>query len=102
VHAREAEAAGVKPETIRDVKAGRRPAKAPKDELAIYDFVAELHKKRRVSDRTYARVHAVFGDGGMVEFVGIIGCYTLVSVVLNTFRVGLPEGAVAPFAEPKV
>jgi 4-carboxymuconolactone decarboxylase len=102
VHAREAEAAGVKPETIRDVKAGRMPKKAPKDERAIYDFVSELHKKRRVSDRTYARVHAELGDAGMVEFVGILGCYSLVSMVLNTFRVPLPEGTNAPFAEPKV
>ena len=89
-------------ETIRDLKAGRAPKKAPKDERAIYDFVQELHRKKRVSDRTYARVHAFLGDTAMVEFVGILGCYTLVSMVLNTFRVPLPEGAVAPFTEPAV
>lgn len=102
IHAREAEEAGVKPETIRALKAGRAPTKAPKDERAIYDFVQELHRKRRVSDRTYARVHAFLGDAGMVEFVGILGCYTLVSMVLDTFRVPLPDGAVAPFTEPAV
>jgi len=34
------------------------------DEGAIYDFVAELHRTRRVSDKTYARVHAVLSDIG--------------------------------------
>ncbi len=45
VHAREGEAAGIKPETIRALKAGRAPQKAPRDERALYDFITELHKK---------------------------------------------------------
>jgi len=100
VHAQEAERAGVLAQTIRDLKAGRAPAKAPKDERALYDFIKELHQKRRVSSRTYARVHDTVGDGGMVEFLAILGSYTLTSMVLNTFQVPLPEGATPPFKEP--
>jgi 4-carboxymuconolactone decarboxylase len=102
VHSGEGERAGLKPETVRDLKAGRVPKKAPKDERALYDFIIELHRKRRVSDKTYARAHAVLGDRGLIELLAIIGSYTLTSMVLNTFRVPLPEGAVAPFNEPKV
>jgi 4-carboxymuconolactone decarboxylase len=102
VHAGEAERAGVKPETIRDLKAGRTPTKAARDERALYDFVMELHAKRRVSNKNYARVQKLLGDGGVVELLGIMGSYTLTCMVLNTFRVPLPEGATPPFAEPKV
>jgi 4-carboxymuconolactone decarboxylase len=102
VHAQEAERAGVLSQTIRDLKAGRTPAKAPKDERALYDFIKELHQKRRVSNRTYARVHDLLGDGGMVELLAILGSYTLTSMVLNTFKVPLPEGAAAPFKEPAI
>lgn len=102
VHAAEAERAGVSPKTIADLKAGRVPAKAPKDERAIYDFVTELHKKRRVSDRTYGRVQQILGDGGLVELLAILGSYTLTCMVLDTFRVPLPAGTKAPFAEPNV
>ena len=102
VHAGEAERAGVKPETIRDLKAGRAPNKAPRDERALYDFVVELHGKRRVSNRNYARVQKLLGDGGIVELLAILGSYTLTCMVLNTFRVPLPAGATPPFAEPKV
>jgi 4-carboxymuconolactone decarboxylase len=102
VHAGEAERAGVKPETIRDLKAGRAPKNAPRDERALYDFVIELHRKRRVSNRNYARVQKLLGDGGVVELLAILGSYTLTCMVLNTFRVPLPEGATPPFAEPKV
>lgn len=102
VHAREGEAAGIKPETIRDLKAGRVPQRAPRDERALYDFIVELHQKRRVSNRNYARVQKLLGDGGMVELLAIMGSYTLTCTVLNTFRVPLPAGATPPFAEPKV
>jgi 4-carboxymuconolactone decarboxylase len=100
-HAPIAEKAGVKPQTIRDIKAGRAPAKAAKDERAIFDFVQELYKKRRVSERTYKRVHGFLGDRGTVELVGILGYYVGVSMILNVFNVPLPESAAPYFAEPK-
>jgi len=94
------ERAGVLPATIADLKSGRSPRKVPKDERAIYDFIVELHKTRRVSERTYARVHAFLGNAGMVELVGIIGYYTLVAMTLNVFNVPVPADVTPPFAEP--
>jgi 4-carboxymuconolactone decarboxylase len=99
IHAPIAEKAGVKRATIDAVRTGR-VARLTKAERAIYDFIAELHKTKRVSDKTYARVHAMFGDAGMVEFVGILGYYTLVAMTLNVFRVPLPDGEAYPFTEP--
>jgi len=100
-HAPIAEKAGVKAEVIRDLKAGRTPKKAAKDERAIFDFVQELYKKRRVGERNYKRVQGVLGDRGIVELTGILGYYTGVSMVLNVFNVPLPDGAAPHFAEPK-
>ncbi len=95
-----AEKAGVKPQTIADIKACRPPRSAPKDERAIFDFVRELHKTRRVSDKTYKRLHAIFGNQGMVELIGILGYYSLISMTLNVFRADLPDNAPLPFKEP--
>ena len=100
-HAPMAEKAGVKPKTIADLRAGREPKSAPKDERAIYAFVHELYKTKRVSDRTYKRVHAVLGDAGTVELVGILGYYVLISMTLNVFRMMPPADAALAFAEPK-
>jgi 4-carboxymuconolactone decarboxylase len=100
-HAPIAEKAGVKPEAIADLKAGRTPKKAAKDERAIFDFVQELYKKRRVSERTYKRVQGFLGDKGAVELTGLLGYYAGVSMTLNVFNVPLPEGATPHFAEPK-
>jgi 4-carboxymuconolactone decarboxylase len=101
VHVPHAERAGVKPQTIRDIRAGRAPTAAPKDERAVYDFIRELYRDKRVSDRTYARVHALLGDAGMVEFTGILGYYALVSIALNVFRMPLPDGVPLPLTEPR-
>jgi 4-carboxymuconolactone decarboxylase len=100
-HATIAEKAGVLPGTISDLKAGRVPTRAPKDEQAIHAFIVELNKTKRVSDRTYARIHKLLGDVGMVEFIGILGYYTLVAMILDVFRVPLPPDAKLPFPEPK-
>jgi 4-carboxymuconolactone decarboxylase len=92
--------AGVAPETVRDLKAGRVPKKAKKDERAIYDFVQQLYKTRRVSDATYKKVHAFLDDGAIVELVGILGYYSLISMTLNVFRMLPPEDAGLAFSEP--
>jgi 4-carboxymuconolactone decarboxylase len=40
---------------------------------------------------------AVLGETGVVELVGILGYYTLISMTINTFEVPLPDGAADPF-----
>jgi 4-carboxymuconolactone decarboxylase len=100
-HATIAERQGVRPETIRALAAGRTPKSAPPDEMAIHAFAKELYATRRVSERTYAKVHNLLGDAGIVELVGILGYYASVAMTLNAFRMPLPAGTVIPFAEPR-
>jgi 4-carboxymuconolactone decarboxylase len=92
---------GVKATTIADLRAGRVPKSAAKDERAIYDFVQEIYKNKRVSQRTYQRVLAVLGEKGVVELVGILGYYSLVAMTLNVFAMLPPEGEALAFAEPQ-
>jgi 4-carboxymuconolactone decarboxylase len=99
-HAGIAEQKGVKPETIRALRAGRTPSKAPKDERAIYAFVKELYRDKRVSNRTYKSVNAILGDEGTVELVGLLGYYAMVAMTLDVFRMPVAEGTPLPFAEP--
>ena len=91
--------AGVKPKTIADVRAGREPKSAAKDERAIYAFVQELYRTRRVSDRTYKRLQSIIGDEATVELVGILGYYTLIAMTLNVFRMMPPADVELGFAE---
>ena len=91
---------GLNPEIAKAVADGRRPEKMADDEAALYDFCIELHRNRSVSDATYARTLAKFGEQGVVDAIGLSGWYTLVAMVLNTARTPLPAGAapaLAPF-----
>ncbi|MEA2904084.1 MAG: 4-carboxymuconolactone decarboxylase [Alphaproteobacteria bacterium] len=97
-----AEQKGLKPETIRDLRAGRVPKKAPKDEKAIYAFVQELYRHKRVSDATYKAVNAILGDVATVELVGLLGYYAMVAMTLDVFRMPVKEGTPPPFKEPTV
>ena len=98
-HAPLAEKAGVSAKTIADLRAGREPKSAAKDERAIYAFARELYKTNRVSDRTYKRVHAFLSDAATVELVGILGYYALISMTLNVFRMLPPADTKLAFAE---
>lgn len=100
-HAPMALKAGVKPKVIEDLRKGRAPTSAPKDERAIYAFVQELYKTRRVSTQTYKRVRSFLDDAAVVELVGILGYYTLISMTLNVFHMLPPEGEKLAFAEPQ-
>ncbi|MBI3704654.1 MAG: carboxymuconolactone decarboxylase family protein [Rhizobiales bacterium] len=100
-HAPIAEKNGVKPKTIQALRAGRVPKSAPKDERALYDFIQELYKTKRVSDRSYKRVHALLGDAAMVEFIGILGYYVMIAMTLNVFRMMPPPESELAWAEPK-
>src|SRR5689334_8608459 len=99
-HAPIAEKAGVAAESIAALKDGRAPEAAAEDERAIYDFVAELYETRRVSEQSYSRLRRLLGDAGMVEFVGILGYYALISMTLNVFHMLPPETAGLAFPEP--
>jgi 4-carboxymuconolactone decarboxylase len=90
----------VSAKTIRNIKAGRYPADAPADERAIYDFIIELYRARRVGDRNYRRVLKHLGTTGTVELVGIIGYYALISMTLNVFRAATDPDQPLPFKEP--
>ena len=85
-------AAGVKPEIIAAIADGRRPERMADDEAILYDFCMELQDNQSVSDPTYARALAAFGEPGVVEMASIEGYYTYLAMVMNAARVAVPPG----------
>jgi 4-carboxymuconolactone decarboxylase len=56
-------------------------------------FCTELHRNQRVSDVTYARALAKFGEPGVIDLAGVNGYYTFLAMVLNVARTALPKGS---------
>jgi 4-carboxymuconolactone decarboxylase len=63
--------------------------------IAVYMFCHELLQTKIVDDKTYAMIVAQFGERGVVDLMGTMSYYTLVSMSLNVDQYPLPDGAVA-------
>ena len=100
-HQRLALDAGLGPAVIDDILAGRRPSSIEADESIVYDFCTELRERRRVSDQTFEAAVDLLGEKGVVDLIGNMAYYDLVSMVLNVDRYPLPAGAALPFPEPQ-
>jgi 4-carboxymuconolactone decarboxylase len=82
-HAGEAARYDITPAMIEAMRVGRRPDAMSPDQTIAYDFVAELNHNKQVSDATYERARARFGEKGVVDITGIVGYYTLLAMQLN-------------------
>ncbi len=96
-HARLAREAGLDPAVIEAVRTGQPPQGLSHSVQVVYDFVTEYFETNRVSDATYTRAFEAFNEEGVVDLIGIVGYYGLVSMTLNVFEVAIPDGETPPF-----
>jgi 4-carboxymuconolactone decarboxylase len=97
VHVPLAQQEGTSAQTIEALRSGHRPSAMSAEEAFVHDFVIELTTHHSVSDATYAEGLERFSERGVVDLVGLIGYFTLMSMVLNVARTPAPEApGVAP------
>lgn len=82
--------AGIRPETLKELATGRRPAGMTNDQQIAYDFSIELHQNKRVSDATYKLVVDRFGEQGVVDMIALNGYYVYVAMILNGVQTPVP------------
>jgi 4-carboxymuconolactone decarboxylase len=92
-HRKYAADAGLSPEIIEAVAAGKRPATMKPDEEIVFNFCTEMLDKKQVSDRTFEAAKTILGEQGIVDLVAVMGYYNFVSMTLNLDRYPLPDGA---------
>ena len=85
-------AAGLDPVAIEAIRTGANPLLVKDDEKAVYQFSREVVAERRVSQTTYDFAERVLGRRGLVDLVGILGYYALISMTINAFEVSIPSG----------
>jgi 4-carboxymuconolactone decarboxylase len=98
VHAPIALRTGLDPEAIEAIRKGETPNLTRADEAAVYDFTSELLRDRKISEATYRRADKELGARALVDLVGILGYYGLISMTIVAFDVPVPEGEPEPFA----
>jgi 4-carboxymuconolactone decarboxylase len=98
-HAPLAIKAGLDPDIVAALAAGRKPEKMKDDEAIVWEFVTQLRRDHAVDDATYAKAVDKFGENGVVDLVAAIGYYDIVSMTLNVARVTPPAEAQLPFKQ---
>ena len=88
--------AGLDVKIMDDIAAGRRPENMRDDEAALYDLATALYRDKKVTDPVYKAAVGKFGERGVMDIIGIIGYYDLVSMTLITMQAGAPNDSVPP------
>ena len=94
-HRRIAVDAGLSLSLVEAIAQKQVPQNLTKDVSAVYGFCNALLQTRQVSDEQHAGVVALFGEAGVVDLMGTMSYYTLVSMSLNVDQYPLPEGVEA-------
>ncbi len=85
--------AGLSPELVEALRTGAEPPYADAEERVTHAVAVSVLATRNVPDDLYAEAESVLGIPRLVDLVGVIGYYTLISATLNVFRISPPRDA---------
>jgi 4-carboxymuconolactone decarboxylase len=97
-HRRLALKGGLDAKIIDAIRDRRTPSFDDPTAQMIYDVAKSLHEGHGLAQPLYDAAIALLGERGVVEIIGLCGYYTMVSMTLNTFEFGLPDGEVSELA----
>jgi len=95
VHKAAALKAGLPPSVIAAIAARTPPPFDESRQATVFEVSTTLLDSKQLPQALYDRAIATLGEAGLVDLIGILGYYALVSMTLNCFEIGLPE-ALAP------
>jgi 4-carboxymuconolactone decarboxylase len=62
------------------------------DEEIVHDFMIELFTNKSVSDPTYDKAVARFGEKNVMDMLGVAGYYGMLAMIMNVARTPVPDG----------
>jgi len=77
---------GVSSAALEQLRQGARPDCLQADEALAYDLALEVLGRHGLSDGSYAKATAAWGERGVVEFTALIGYFLTVCLVMNVAR----------------
>ena len=87
-----ARAVGVRPAVIESIHTGRAPMGLPAKEGVFAQAAKELVSKGNLNDRTFQAIEHLLGPAGVVDFIVLVGYYTMLATALRAFRVEIEDG----------
>src|SRR5258705_12717432 len=95
-HAASARKAGVRNELVDALRDRKELPALGADEAAVVHYGREFFRTRRVSRGAVQAALGQFGRQGVVELAFILGNYSMLAVLINSFDTDLPPGRTEP------
>ncbi len=99
IHAPIAIREGIDQAIVLAIGHGQAPRFVQADEQVVYQFATQSLADKRVDDATWAAATTHLGEHGVVDLLGIIGYYSMLSVVMSGAQTPTPAGAKMPLPE---
>jgi 4-carboxymuconolactone decarboxylase len=90
IHAPIAIREGIDACVVEAIGLGQPPAFSRADDQAVFEVSMQSLVDKQVDDATWAAAVAQLGEQGTVDLLGIVGYYTMLSVVMNGARTPAP------------
>lgn len=83
---------GLDPKVGAAIAAGQRPTGMKEDEEIVYNLLTEIYRDHDISEATYARAKAKFGEKGIADIQGLAAYYGITAMALITAKATFPAG----------
>ena len=87
--------AGVSAASIESIRTSRAPVGLTEQEAAVARFVQGTLQHKQVPDETFAEVHGMLGDSGVVDLILTVGYYTSLGLGEIALEVEMDPGQVS-------
>lgn len=92
IHAPIAVREGISSAVVEAIDVRREPLFEREDERLVHAVVQQSLLHRQVHDATWAEAIQAFGEQGVIDLLGIVGYYTMLSFVMNGAQTPPPPG----------
>ncbi len=92
-HVRFAHEAGIPEAVTEAIRNGETPELPDADQRIVHRAAVELTRDHKLGDATFNAAVEVLGLPALVDLIGIVGYYGLVSLTLNAFEIPAPDGS---------
>lgn len=96
IHAPIAIREGIAPAIVEAIGQGQTPTFSQADEQVVYDVALQSLADKKITDATWAQAQKILGEQGVVDLLGVVGYYSMLSVVMNGARTPAPVGSKMP------
>jgi 4-carboxymuconolactone decarboxylase len=99
IHAPIAIREGISESIVQAIGLNQKPAFIQADEQVVYEFCIQSLVDKKINDDTWAQAITHLGEQGAVDLLGIVGYYTMLSVLMNGACTPAPAGAKMPLPQ---